>query len=298
MRRVSKILHDHHARILGQVADLAENMSAYSKSLEDFGYRSFLAWGEFEAAFCEGNELRLHKRCLIDRTKRRVRTPDGLLRLRGESALPVESDPCIKRLSEMKRDNFVSVNERREKMHERFIAYRAEEVKNLATGRHNSRTTCETEYNSYEELYKSVLVDVFRPHGFLPDEFRSEAKFPVVSKHLTDDWDLCWSPESNRTLLRWPRKRSEDIRKMSELDLRCYVRSRGARGFAMIPIGFEALDIMAVRVPSLVDGFEWAYSRFNGIEELQTVLSAHGFLYGFVATSLEEVLTASLTSLR
>ena len=83
---------------------------------------------------------------------------------------------------------------------------------------------------------------------------------------------------------------------MSALDLRCYARSKGAKGYAHVPIGFKTLNLMVVRIQHLVPGFGWAYSFFNGIEELRTVLAAHASLYGLVGGDVENILSRALKS--
>jgi len=84
---------------------------------------------------------------------------------------------------------------------------------------------------------------------------------------------------------------------MSALDLRCYARSKGAKGYAHVPIGFKTLNLMVVRIQHLVHGFGWAYSFFNGIEELRTVLAAHASLYGLVGGDVENILSRALKSI-
>lgn len=84
---------------------------------------------------------------------------------------------------------------------------------------------------------------------------------------------------------------------MSVLDLQCYIRSTGGAGFIRIPIGFEKLDIMAIRIQQVVNGFGWAYSRFNGIEQLGMVIAAHAYLYSLISDRLENVLRDGLERL-
>ncbi len=72
--------------------------------------------------------------------------------------------------------------------------------------------------HDYSSYFAATLVEAFEPAGFVFDAYRSGEQCPVISKPITSDWDICWWPESNRTLLCPPRQRSGDIARMSQLD--------------------------------------------------------------------------------
>lgn len=288
MSKVKTLTFTQQVQILRVLAQLADHADAYRSALIAAGYKSFLAWEEFERSFCDPDESDLHKRCLIERMKSHIETPDGVSPRYNEQ---LQHDPCFTRRAQMEIENRFLLEERRTEMHSSFIRYRTEELAYMSTSKNDS------DVENYASQFGSILIDAFRPLGFDRDTFRSTTDFPVVSKSINPDWDICWSPESNRTLRWLPRGHSGDIYKMSILDLQCYVRSKGARGFVNVPVGFKCLDIMPIRVQFLECGFGWAYSRFDGIEELPVVINAHAFIYKLVAGEIEKSLLFYLDSL-
>jgi hypothetical protein len=280
-------------KLLSACAELAENMHVYSACLQDYGYKSFLAWEEFEITFCEDAEIEEHMRCVVARAKRRIGSPDGLTSRGGAQKSQNGHCPCSDRLSRMERESRDYVEASRGLLLEKFLKYREYEARSVKFERYPEALMYDA-FLEYRDLFELHLVDAFRSVGFRLDERRSSSGFLVISKPLADGWEICWSPESNRTL-RWaPRERSTDVRKMSVLDLRCYARAVGTSGSVSLPLGFKKSSIVKISIGELVSGFDWAYSRFNGIEELAMVLSAHACLYRLVGEPLEDVLRRGL----
>jgi hypothetical protein len=174
-------------------------------------------------------------------------------------------------------------------LYKAFTQYRTEEL-NI-----RSVPTTNRGHTDFGELFAEVIAKAFLLAGFRPDARRSKALFPVVSKPLNAEWDICWSPESPRTLRHEPLpSRKGDVRQNRHLDLRCYVCRRRRTGYAFIPIGFDSLDLMEIRIQFIQHGFSWAYVLYDGVEEFEFVIGAHAFLYGLVSEAIELILRSEL----
>jgi len=279
---------EQQRRLLLLLRPYADQGSYLSDALQLRGLKSFRVWDEFQSSFCQANEIADYALSFVAQAKIRISSPDGLPLDEREREL-LRADPCANRRRTLQRHHSSVVNERRALMHKSFLRLRAEELQILEGGGDHT-----AKLKPYAEVFRLHMIEMFGPLGFSLDEFRSDITFPVVSKRLTEKWDICWSSESERTLLDAPQESRGDLARMAQLDLRCYLRAQGSRGFAYIPIGFSALDVVPVRLEFLVSGFAWAYRLIGRVEELRLVIAAHAELYRLVGTAIERTLADGL----
>jgi len=289
----AKLSFQRQEQILSALAPLVDNAEAYACDLKKVGFKSFIAWAEHDLSFCECHEIEEHRTNLSQFAKRRISAPNGLLRKKDEPVNWQDADPCIKRYKHLVAEHPEIVQVRLSRLHSRFLQLREVEMLRVPQP---SIEIIEGEIASlgYASYFSSVLIEYFHALGFSEDRFRSRMGFPVISKPLTKNWDICWSPESNRTLQQAPMKRSGDVRRMSDLDLICYVRSKRSGGFVSCPLFFDSINFMIIRLNSLVHGFLKAYSFFDGVQELGILLSAHAHLYKLVGPQIEATLSEAL----
>lgn len=285
-----KLSYESQVLLLKALEPLASNVPSYMNAFEAAGFKSFLAWVDFEEQFCKVNELQEHRRCLQERSIQKLTSPDGLLSRQFLEKEKINSDPCQIRRMKMEIENPAKVKSLRDKLHDDFIAYRLQEA-------HIYPDAPTTGCPNYLAFYRNILLDAFGPLGFELESDKLDSGIPAVRKSLTENWDLCWSSESDRTLKWWPPAKSKSVQKMSFLDLLCYLRRKGRFGRVNVPIGFKALDVVVLRIQHLLPGFAWAYSLFDGPEELRTVISAHAFMYMLVQEELELSLINGLHAL-
>ncbi len=112
--------------------------------------------------------------------------------------------------------------------------------------------------------------------GYQYDRSKSRAYFPVFSKAVTDEWDLCWAIEEPNFFFWNP----FEGRFLPHLE----IRSRMLRG--SVRKG-KAGEYLQLRYVSAVPGFFNAYRTFYNPGELETLIKAHLCLYGLVAPIIE-----------
>jgi len=195
--------------------------------------------------------------------------------------------PCLAYRMKMELHDRRQFDDLIKNFNEQYIKYRLKELRLLDVKAKQIAP-------NYAITFRSIMSDAFNDLGFGLDRLRSREDFPVLSKTINAAWDICWSPESNRTLQQQPIQRPYDFRHRSTLDLRCYVRSQRNKTFPYIPIGFNELDIMQIRVQNMVEGFAGAYIGFNGTDELLLIINAHAALYRIIQTELEFILREEL----
>lgn len=285
--------YERQEKILEPIASLAENMEEYSQKLMQLGFSSFLAKSDFGSSFCEDGELATHNLWLIEFAKRKIGSPSGLMKRRDEPLDWQSGDPCIRRFYKTQNENPIIVFDRREEFQKLFFEYRSRE-KALHSSTSISEINSIIESDGYASFFRSVLLKNFAEMGFSLDHFRSQPKFPVVSKNLTKYWDICWSAVTDRTLKYRPIEPGADMLHMTDLNLQCYVRLEGKGGFAEAPRVFRNSDIMVIRVDSFVSEFFKTYGYFYGVEELEVVISAYANLYKMVSEDIERKLIEEL----
>jgi hypothetical protein len=266
----------------------------YSDFLCENGLMSFRAWADFERKCCSSEaELAALSLYVLQRAQAYFSRPDGFLGREISSQLDAvrpwgdrfdgENKLELSRL-------LILQDERKEKLSQ----YREAEY-DLWT---KSNFIAHRAHGKYVKYFSDVMLSTFSGHGFRFDIKKSRDNFPVFSKPIVDGWDICWSAESNRTLDWWPRDPSPNVSKWSELDLRCYVCSDKKIGNVVTPIRFTSTPFVILKLDRLVDAFGWAYSRFNGPEQMEFCVFAYSRLYAAFESKIEkefaELLVAAL----
>jgi hypothetical protein len=267
-------------------------LEPYSNKLVDLGLKSFLAWPEFEQECCSTvQELAELPRYSLERSRFSFSAPDRIIGKELSEQLNALR-PWGDRF-EGGEIQYQKLSELQSIRIDRLRKYRLEEY-NLWR---NESAFDPHDHATYVDYYSEVMLDAFNEHGFCYDLHRSVVGFPVFSKPLVAGWDICWSSESSRTLEWWPRVASDDVHKWSQLELLLYVSSSKKKsGRIAIPIGSGQAPFMFLRLGILTPGFEWAYTRFNGVEQLAFCIYAYSHLYSMFASKIETELAMLLKS--
>lgn len=307
------------AQILSKLAPIADNASKYGDSLIDRSFNSFSAFEEFYSSFCSPEEFCARSALNIDMAKARLISPDGLMtrffRLSYDSpqnggdartsnsfaelsldkppsgSVPMRTaDPCTLKVRALELQRDVRIANARRAMWARFQELRETEI---------SLHSAKVELKPFDTTECAVFVQqclskYLEQYGFKYDEFRSRRFYPVFAKELSPGWDIIWSLKTDRNLRLLPAYGSEDVAPRIELDLNLFVRKKGTRGFIEIPVGFRSLNVMAIQYSLVVSGFDWAYTHFRTLPELDTIIRARVQLYAQVKDYIEPLLQAGL----
>jgi hypothetical protein len=292
--------------------------------LEQKGFETFRPWEMFISAFCDCRELATHQTYIKEEAKVRIGAPDGMPgHLTGKergymspiiAAMRHERDiingvgytqisnrdlwkryidPCVRRLEKLQMQQDPIVQKRRDEMYAAFHRKRDQEI-TLHSSAHAVANIGEPE--SLARLCCASLEKNFASFGFARNDARSNKFLPVFSKSLTDEWDICISPESDRTFRLLSRTNLGDYESTVALNLRLYVCAKNYRRSVQIPLGFDFLDMMLIRYEFLVPGFAWAYSNFASAADIEVIAAAHATLYELVSNFLEPTLVTGLIS--
>jgi hypothetical protein len=128
---------------------------------------------------------------------------------------------------------------------------------------------------------RDCFVALMKQHaecrGFTYDRQKSTANFPVFTKPLSAEWDICWVVEKIKEFASGPIfgyfMPEVQIRKSQVLG----PRSKAPSG--------EVIDI---RYQNIVPGFSNAYLKFHSLRELEVVVLAHLHFYQLVAPAIEK----------
>ena len=134
-------------------------------------------------------------------------------------------------------------------------------------------------------FFTAVMERDAAPLGFHYDKPKSRPNYPVFSKPITDDWHLCWVIEEARSFFHSPLEGS--FQPYLEL------RSRQLCGsLAKARSG----EFLLIRYAGVVPGFFNGYWNFFDLEELETVIKAHLYLYGLMAPIIEDGIRNGLSA--
>ncbi|MBN6746296.1 MULTISPECIES: hypothetical protein [Pseudomonadota] len=172
---------------------------------------------------------------------------------------------------------------------ERFVLTRIEEEARWGPAIRSSETL-------FSKYFESLLTEEFSRLGFSSNLAFSSTGFPVVSRHLCGPWHVCWSAENKRLLANWPRERSGDIARWNTLRLRCFLASESFKGEPSVDLSLRDSSFVTLRLGQVVNGFDWAYSQINGVEQLRIILAAYAYLYSLVCPTLEDEIIGFLAS--
>jgi hypothetical protein len=138
------------------------------------------------------------------------------------------------------------------------------------------KTRCGFDKRERYGFFATVMKRDAASLDFVYDKSRSRANYPVFSKPMTGDWDLCWVLEESRPFLHSP------VEGLFAPFLE--LRSRGLRGNLA---NVESGEFLHIRYSAIVPGFSTGYWRFRRLDELETVIKAHLYLYSLIAGPIE-----------
>ena len=124
-------------------------------------------------------------------------------------------------------------------------------------------------------LFTAVMERDAEPLGFHYDKRKSRSNFPVFSKAVAGDWDLCWAIEEPNFFYPFE----------GHFEPYLEIRHRELRGSIRKGTAGEYLHIRYYT--SVVPGFFNAYRTFRASDELETMIKAHLCLYGLMAPIIE-----------
>jgi hypothetical protein len=286
------------------------------------GFAAFLPWMRFEESFCEGAEEReLRRQCVVERAKERLGSPWPLLpdfkelvsffrsplllelqhKRDQENGVP-SKELSVKYPTEMiwRRESEPWARRRARASMERGAWYRAQEQtledeKNAtvlaeirASGRAHEPASELSDfdedhrYRCFREVSKLVLAG----YGFKPDARRSRPHYPVLSKELTDEWDICWVPGEHPTFAGMLDRGHFSPR--IELRQRRFVTRISDVTTFRLNDNKDQGRFLFVRYQDIVPGFRWAYLQFTSLPILEHCIRAHLEIYKIIGPALEQ----------
>jgi hypothetical protein len=112
--------------------------------------------------------------------------------------------------------------------------------------------------------------------GFHYDKPKSRPNYPVFSKPMSDEWDLCWAIEEARAFFHSP----------FEGHFSPYLEIRGRTFRGSVAKG-KSGEFLHIRYASVVPGFSNGYWTFFDLDQLETAIMAHLHLYSLMASVIE-----------
>lgn len=308
--------------ICGRWTSIADDVPSYLLQLETAGFKAFLSRIQYLEAFAEGeDEILLHRRCAMELVRERYGQPqslnlpgfdltriyrspflESLRRERDrengcserelssryeltEAALRTEIDPCFRRLRQEATQN--------PQAHRLRFAAVLEEVRKAAEDeaiRH--RSVREGDCDFADEFCRySFLTQIMEreaaAYGFSYDRAKSRAKYPVFSKTIVDGWDLCWSIEKGVAFFPGPAPG------VCALSPYLHLRDSRLKGKLTRPAPGTTL---AIAYAETVYSFSVAYWEVDSLTQLEWAVRAHLFLYGRIASKIEDGIRSVLIS--
>jgi hypothetical protein len=120
--------------------------------------------------------------------------------------------------------------------------------------------------------FREVMERDSAGFGFSYDKKKSRDEFPVFSKQMSNNWDLCWTLQHINMFALAPQEGFFS----PNLDLR-YTNLYGSTDRA------RGGEFLLFRYQHILPGFGNAYWKFRNLEELDRAVSAHLRLYGMMA---------------
>jgi hypothetical protein len=296
--------------------ELGDECFRYADQLQNAGFRAFIPRWKFTESFCATEQEReLHRQCVIEGAKNWVGRPYPPQHLRwtaAERALLYSSPLMLRLASERDKENGVPTH----KLSSRYPlgearwrrefdpCLRRQWVANVgepSVYKERWNTVLDEEARALEQevaqqatgisrghafdkdgrfaLFAAIMERDATPLGFCYDKAKSRQNYPVFSKSLGKDWDVCWAIEEPDLFCLGPFEGS--------LTPCLEVRSRTSKGrFDNLKFG----ECLHIRHASIVPGFYGAYRVFRTLDKLETLIKAHLCLYYLMAPTIEGAL--------
>lgn len=299
---------------------LGDEVFRYADQLLSADFRAFIPRWKFTESFCaDQQECELHRQCAVERAKYLVGKPWPPLHLGWTSAerALLYASPLFERLRiERDKENDIPVNElstkyplgesswrreidpcrRRQLMaesrepliyRERWSALLEEEARAFDLDVAEQGTDVPRAYDFDKEgryaLFVAVMERDAAPLGFYYDSGKSRSHYPIFSKSISKEWDLCWSIEKAEAF----HGNQFEGQFTPSLQVRRHSRA-GELG------NFGPGEFLHIRYADVVPGFFNAYRTFHRLAQLETVIKAHLCLYHLMAPIIEGTLKGVL----
>jgi hypothetical protein len=294
---------------------IGEALFDYMDALRGAGFSAFAPLQEFTQSYCGfQSEIETHKRYLIESAKyllghpfpfpisdveeqQLYRSPllEELSRERDEgNGVPLsqltdrypdeiwrlEVDPCQRRSARASVEDSLayqarwrSAQEEQRRMFRTDIARHASSVEEVGLSDKQRRYA----------FFSNIMNQNALPLGFELDSKRSRTTYPVFSKQVGANWDLCWTIEEPKAF----------YLNANEGRFTPYLQVRSRNLVGRIDSG-ETGEFLLIRHSRIVPGFFGAYGKFSDLGGLETMIKAHLFLYGLMAPTIERALMRHL----
>jgi hypothetical protein len=305
-----KLSLDQANTLCREFLPIGEAVFDYVDRLQRAGFSAFVPHHDFIQSFCSSEEESdIHKRCLIESAKNLLGRPwpwslsvgpaekqllyqsPFIQRLSQErdtengfpvSELPnrcpeqiwrIEIDPCQRRKA------FNKINDRLA-FDARWAAVQKEQRRRLESEAEHHATGLASNYKFHMQQRYAFFTAVMKKDaaalGFEFDHLKSRSYFPVFSKPISEEWDICWVLEEPKSFC----FNFVSGRFTPYLE----IRSRNLIGsFEKRKVG----EFLFIRHYMIVPGFFNAYGKFFKLEELETMIKAHLCLYSLMAPIIE-----------
>jgi hypothetical protein len=120
--------------------------------------------------------------------------------------------------------------------------------------------------------------------GFEFDSRKSRLGYPVFSKQIDEEWDICWALEEPKSF----------YQNSVEGRFAPYLEIRNRYLIGSVENG-KSGEFLFIRYHQIVPGFTGAYGKFFKLDELETMIKAHLCLYRLMAPIIEEGAKKALT---
>jgi hypothetical protein len=306
---------DRALAICQALLPIAETILENGRQLKEVGFHAFEPVEAFIESFAETVEdVELHRRIQIELAKRLLGTPwpplpasrglnfkSGLLAdleaqrdfanglpvpelerrySREEAYWRMHVDPCLRNMARFEVTNRPLYRERWNE-----VVSAMKRLFHRESARFSSALSQSASFDpdGRYALFKGVMHRDASASGFQFDTGRSRSRFPVFSKPVSEEWDLCWAIEEPNFFLWNPTE--------GHFEPHLELRVRGLNGRAA---GATPGTLMQIRYVLATPSFFTAYRTFQRPEELETLIKAHLFLFSLVGPKLEAGLEAIL----
>jgi hypothetical protein len=306
-----KLSFQHANAICQEFVPIGDQVFDYIRRLKEAGFKAFLPRYAYIESFAETpEELEIHRRCVVEIARERLARPwpmriydeelkhvwvsPYLQRLRverdkangvpvdqlsgrypgGESAWRREVDPCQRKLIQARVQQKVGYEAQWTAVLDAERRALEDEAARHATGLGKIPHTFDNKGRYV--FFAAVMERDAVPLGFRYDKPKSRPNYPVFSKPMGDDWDLCWVVEEARAFFHSPLE--------GHFAPFLEIRGRNLRGTLAKA---ESGEFLHIRHAGIVPGFGNGYWIFFDLDQLETVIKAHLYLYSLIAPIIE-----------
>lgn len=292
---------------------IGEGVFELAAELERRGYAAFLPALRFEEQFCENAaEQNLWRRCIVGRAMQRLGRPGPLNEDFGEptsfyhspllaelerardvrNGVPVnqvlkeypgeiwrlQAEPCAHRQYQASVQKQPWFDEQAKAMSEQKTARLSSELRARGVSPEVIQKLSAVDEQARYQCFLHVSTEVLGSLGFKPDERRSRQFHPVLSKELTKEWDICWTPGDHQ-------------RFAGILDKGYFAPTMQLRHRSFVARTNndpkQQGKFLFIPYQGLIPGFSRAYWEFNSFALLEHCIRAHLEIYRIIGPRIE-----------